>query len=244
MIPIMKRMIFRHSAFLFLTLFFLGCAPKEIKEVPQVDVDFPFPETGKSALETALKWVEESEEAFEAVKTYTAVYHKEERVDSSKLKEKETILVKFRKPNQIYMKWTKEPNKGMELIYPVKENKLVVEPGGLLDLVTPKMYLNPTDKLAMHQNRHPVTEADIGFFIRRYADDLRKAAEKEEAAVSIQEAVPFMEKVAIRVEVILPEEGYYCARSVVFLTSRLRFLCMWNFTILTIIFSNVTVSRS
>jgi len=177
----------------------------------------------KKALRQALKIVKASEKALEEIEEYTSVYLKVERSDSGKLRKEETILVKYRKPNQIYMKWIKEPNKGMELIYPVRENKLLVEPGGVLDVFTPNLYLNPRDKLAMLYNRHPVTEADIGFFINRYANDFKKALKKNEARVVIKNPSSILNRQATRVEVDLPKEGYYCARSVVYFDNENNF---------------------
>jgi len=172
---------------------------------------------------SALQVIEASLKAFEDIDQYTAIYLKEERINGSKLRPLETILVKFRKPNQIYMKWILEPNKGMELIYPVRDNKVVVEPGGLLDIITPKIYLNPTDKLAMRKNRHPVTEANSGYFIKKYASDFKRALKKREIQVQINENAEVIDQKAIRIEMNFPQDGYYCSRSIVFFDSKTQF---------------------
>lgn len=192
-----------------------GCAAKSVKPVVVAEGPKAAEETGL----TAEKVVRDSLEAYGGIEDYTAVVHKEERFGAGPLRPKETIFVKFRKPNQIYMKWIEEPNKGMELIYPVKGNKLVVEPGGLLDLVTPRLYLNPTDKLALRDNRHPVSEAGIGFLIEQYARDFSRAAGKNEARVIFENPSQIAGRPAHRVETVLPsspDSGYYCYRSVVY----------------------------
>lgn len=208
----MKRIIF--SPLLAFLLIWMGCAPTQVKPIPEVVLP-PFEESLETAQE-ALKILEASELAFEEIQEYTSIYLKEERLDTGKLRPQETVLVKFRKPHQIYMKWIKEPNKDMELIYPVRDNKLLVEPGGILDWITPKMYLNPTNNLAMMRNRHPVTEANIGYLVRRYTQDFRKALEKKELRVLLEEGSSFMGRSANRLEVYLHEEGYYCYRSIVY----------------------------
>ncbi len=215
----MKRIIFKF--FLFSFLIYSGCAAPTMKK-PLSQMPPEKSELTPDSLDKAFSIVQESLKAYDRVHDYTAVYHKEERLKSAKLRPKEIIFVKFRKPNQIYMKWIEEPNKGMELIYPVRENKLVVEPGGLLDVITPKMYLNPTDKLSLLENRHPITEADLGYFIRRYSEDIQTAKEKGELQVRLDEGVDFKGSLADRVEFFLPQNGYYCSRSVVYFDQKSR----------------------
>lgn len=219
----MKRINFKQTVLFFCLSLFLGCQTPKI-EKPLIK-ESPTQESlkDKKAPRKALKIVQACEKAFEEIQEYTSVYLKVERSDSGKLRKEETILVKYRKPNQIYMKWIKEPNKGMELIYPVREDKLLVEAGGIVDVFTPKLYLNPRDKLAMLNNRHPVTEADIGFFINRYANDFKKALKKNEAGVVIKNPSSILNRQVTRVEVHLSGEGYYCERSVVYFDNENHF---------------------
>lgn len=177
------------------------------------------PAAARQELEKAKKVVEECVAAYQKMEGYSAVILKKDRLQGQgeELREEETIFVKFRKPNQIYMKWVKEPNKGRELIYPVKGDKMVVQPGGWIDLITPRLYLHPTDKLAMLEHRHPVTESNMGFLIRRYAADFGRALAKNEAQIHFENPGKFGEKPAHRLELILPDSplaGYYCYRSV------------------------------
>ena len=219
LIRTMKRIIFKLLFFVF--LIHSGCAVPTVKE-PLSLMPTAKSESAPDSLGKAFSIVQACLAAYDQIEDYTAVYHKEERLKSAKLRPKEIIFVKFRKPNQIYMKWIEEPNKGMELIYPVRENKLVVEPGGLLDVITPKMYLNPTDKLSMLENRHPITEADLGYLIGRYAEDFTTAKEKAEIRVRLNEGVDFKGVLADRVELFLPQNGYYCSRSVVYFDQKSR----------------------
>jgi outer membrane lipoprotein-sorting protein len=62
------------------------------------------------------KWLNEAQAAYSSVTSYTAVFHKQQRVQGKLLPE-ETIQVKFKKPCSLYMKWIEEPYRGSELIY-------------------------------------------------------------------------------------------------------------------------------
>ncbi len=211
----MRKMKHINFSFLFIVLLFVGCGGSFLLQEKGEPMQQPQEATADITLDKALSLVQACEEAYGKVEDYTAVLYKEERLKSSALRPKETIFVKYRKPNQIYMKWVEEPNKGMELIYPVRDQKLVVEPGGLLDVITPKMYLNPKDNLAMVHNRHPVTEAHLGFLVDRYIADFKSAKEKGEVKVLLSEGVQLGEESVDQIEVFLLGEGYYCARSVI-----------------------------
>lgn len=197
-------------------LLLTGCAAPSVKQSMESTATPPAEESSEETLIRALTLIESCLNAYDQVQSYTAIFHKEERLKSSKLRPKETIFIKFRKPNQIYMKWIEEPNKGMELIYPVRDNKLVVEPGGIMDLITPKMYLHPHDNLAMVHNRHPITEAGLGYLIESYSLDFKKAKEKGEIKVLLEEGVDFNGKLTDKLEIFLIGEDYYCSRSVLF----------------------------
>lgn len=217
LIPKIQPIVFK--ALILLVLPLSGCAPYQGLRRP-VTVSGPQINIHEAAtLAEAKKVVEESLRAYRDIHDYTATCFKEERLDGGSLRPKETIFVKFRKPNQIYMKWVKEPNKDMELIYPVKENKMVVEPGGLIDILTPRLYLNPTDKLAMVGNRHPVTEAHLGFLIQRFAGDFNRAAAKNEVEIHFENPAQILGRSSHRIEAVLPADpsaGYYCYRSVIY----------------------------
>jgi hypothetical protein len=58
------------------------------------------------------KWLMEAEAAYDRVESYTAIFHKQQRI-AGELLEEENIFLKFRKkPYSLYMKWVTEPYKG------------------------------------------------------------------------------------------------------------------------------------
>ena len=69
------------------------------------------------------KWLTEAEAAYDRVESYTAIFHKQQRI-SGKLLPEENIFLKCRKePFSLYMKWVTKPFKGSELLYVVGWNE-------------------------------------------------------------------------------------------------------------------------
>ncbi len=62
------------------------------------------------------EWILEAEEALANIDSYTAVFHKQERVKGW-LKAEEVVFLKFKKPFKVYMRWLKDPGKGREVVY-------------------------------------------------------------------------------------------------------------------------------
>jgi uncharacterized protein DUF1571 len=124
-------------------------------------------------------WINEAEAAYEDVTSYTAVFHKQQRVAGELLPE-ETILLKFKKPSSLYMKWIKEPYAGSELIYVEgwNQNRVRAHRGGLLGFIT--RNLDPRDPKLMKDNLRPVTDIGIGFLIKTVAANMREAIRAKE----------------------------------------------------------------
>jgi len=120
------------------------------------------------------KWINEAEAAYSSVTSYMAVFHKQQRVRGELLPE-ETILVKFKKPHSLYMKWIEEPYSGSELIYVEgwNNNRVRAHRGGLLRFVT--RNLAPRDSKLMKDNLRPVTDTGIGFLLTTVATHIRQA---------------------------------------------------------------------
>ncbi|MDD5557517.1 MAG: DUF1571 domain-containing protein [bacterium] len=98
----------------------------------------------------------------ESLEDYTAVFHKQQRVGGT-LHAEEKILFKFRKPFMVYMKWLDGAHAGREALFVRGEHgdRLLVHPGGLMNLFAPTVSLDPRGMLAMRGNLRPITEAGI-----------------------------------------------------------------------------------
>ncbi|NLH49219.1 MAG: DUF1571 domain-containing protein [Myxococcales bacterium] len=118
------------------------------------------------------------------IKDYSCVLIKQERI-KGKLQEKNTSLLKFRKPGDIYMKWIKEPHLGRELIYRLgKDEKLLVHEGGLLSVATVSLSLDSS--LLRADTNHKLTELDIGNTLKMIYDNLYRGLKANEVTLQFK----------------------------------------------------------
>jgi len=121
------------------------------------------------------KWLTEAEAAYDRVESYTAIFHKQQRI-SGKLLPEENIFLKCRKkPFSLYMKWVTKPFKGSELLYVVgwNEDRVRAHRGGMLRIIV--RNLDPNDQLLMENDLRPVTSTGIGYLLKTVAINMRKA---------------------------------------------------------------------
>ena len=152
------------------------------------------------------EWLKEAEAAYDGVTSYTAVFHKQQRVDGKLLPE-ETILLKYRKPFSLYLKWIKAPYKGSELLYVAgwNENRIRAHSGGILRFVT--RNLDPRDPGLMEGNLRPVTSIGIGYLLKAVATNIRKAIKVRELTFSERgEETVYGRKTQV-LEVFFPRRG-------------------------------------
>lgn len=154
--------------------------------------------------------------AYEDIHDYVCTFNKQERIDGDLLP-METIRLKFKKPFSVYMRWIEEPRKGMEVLYVQGENdrKMIAHPGSFPDIT---VKVDPNGKLAMRQNRHPVTEVGIGSAIQIIAKDIQRAGEHPEDSVKyLDHGIEDVNGEKSRcIEAIMPADensGYYAHRA-------------------------------
>jgi outer membrane lipoprotein-sorting protein len=158
------------------------------------------------------------EKAYEKVEDYTTIFLKQERVNG-KLLPKETVFMKFRKPFSVYMKWIGEPRRNQEVLFVSgwNNNKLLAHKGSFPDLT---VALDPRGSLAMTDNRHPITDVDIGTTINLIVKDVRRAEQHpEDGCRMVDHGVAQVFGANSRcVEAVMParkDSGYYAHRAMV-----------------------------
>ena len=152
------------------------------------------------------EWLREAEAAYDRVPTYTAVFHKQQRV-AGKLRPEETILLKCRKkPFSLYMKWIRAPYKGSELLYVAgwNEGRVRAHRGGILRFVT--RNLDPRDPGLMAGNLRPVTSTGIGYLLETVATNIRKAIKVGELTFSERGQETVYRRNTQILEVVIPKE--------------------------------------
>jgi hypothetical protein len=123
-----------------------------------------------SNLKDQLTW-NEIESSYGRIRTYQCLYEKEERAISDG--EKQTIKVSFRKPFDVRLEWLNGGKVDQTAVYRQGQNdgKVLARQSGLLGVLTGTIKLDPTDKLALSDSRHPITEMGIGKIIERAQHD-------------------------------------------------------------------------
>lgn len=114
-------------------------------------------------IEYSLLLLKDGAEYLRQFETYTAVFHKQERLGGD-LSEVQTIDIKIRqRPHfAVYMRW-RNGDRGRQLLYSdeYEDGDMVVKLGGFKGRLLPGIRLNPTGSKALEQARHPVTQAGL-----------------------------------------------------------------------------------
>ncbi len=162
-------------------------------------------------------WIRDMEAAYLEINSYTAIFHKQEQING-KLREEETIFVKFKKPFKIYMKWIKNPYNGREALYVEgwNENRMVIYESTLIGGVT--VNLDPKGFIAMKGNRHPITDSGIGNLVKLIGDNLTKGIKDGELAFKERGEETVYHRKTNKVELVFSKDkarGYYCYRAII-----------------------------
>jgi outer membrane lipoprotein-sorting protein len=173
---------------------------------------------------TLLTLLAQMESSYARVKDYTAVFHKQERLEGVLLPE-ETILLKFQKPLKVYMKWIKDPYRGREALYVQGDydNKVIAHQGGILRLIT--LSLDPRGATAMEGNRHPITEIGFGYLLEGLRKDIDKSLEHGDLKITRIEQELFRDRLSTVVEARSAPRGgrrYYASRMVLHVDKELE----------------------
>ena len=161
-------------------------------------------------------WLRQAEIVLERTESYTAIFHKQERVKGW-LKTKETVYLKFKKPFKVYMKWIEDPGKGREVLYVdgLNNNRILIRDPGFLGVVI--MNLNPQGPIAMNGSRHPITEVGLEHLVKVFGHNLRKGLRSGELEfIRGKEGMVYGRRIQ-PLEFIFsrdPRNGYYCYRSI------------------------------
>jgi outer membrane lipoprotein-sorting protein len=112
--------------------------------------------------------------SYERVHDYTATYEKRERaIDHGA---PQTIRLSFRKPLDVRLDWLDDKGKvDQTAVYRngMNDGKLIARRSGMLGSIVGTVRLDPHDKRALEDSRHPITEVGLGYIIARVEKDLK-----------------------------------------------------------------------
>jgi outer membrane lipoprotein-sorting protein len=147
--------------------------------------------------------------AYEKIDDYICRFSQKE-LANGKIREDKNLVLKFKKPQHIYLRWTEGNDKGIESIYVEgkNKNKLVVHLNGFWKFIT--VSLDPRNSKAMKDRRHPITEAGIGFIVKMMADNYSRAQNDKDCVISKAEDDEVGGRKAIKIDATFPpDKGYY-----------------------------------
>jgi hypothetical protein len=136
----------------------------------------------------AMQSVERAVARYQQVHSYTCLFTKRERLAPGRELTTQIMDMKVAtRPLSIYLRY-REPNAGREAIWVEgrHDGKVLVHEAGLARLLTGTLRVDPRSRMAMSENRHPITEAGIGFLISQLADRWPIEMTPELARVAIE----------------------------------------------------------
>ncbi|MDJ0905310.1 MAG: DUF1571 domain-containing protein, partial [Woeseiaceae bacterium] len=159
------------------------------------------------------------EQAWLEIEDYSKLVDKTERLVNGDVTQ-QTVYIKFRQPNQYYMTVLDGPNKGGELIYPVREGSelAVAHAGGfrgglarflqatvILRKVVPTEFRldDPTLGEWQHQT---ATDTSMGATIARIAGNVRRAIDFGEGDISVEKDCDIADKCLLKLDFLLPAD--------------------------------------
>jgi len=171
----------------------------------------------KDKVITSIKLMEES---YAKVEDYTAIFtvHNQNKEEGHK---RDTILIKFKKPLRLYMKWIEGPKAGRQLLYvPGKYGKVVlIREVGVLGLFT--LQLNPEGRTFRDRAKRGIENAGLAGMVNLISDNLRRGMENGEVRLRDYGWVRGEDGVRARkiegVFINVEKNGYEAHRTVVYL---------------------------
>jgi hypothetical protein len=168
----------------------LASAPRDV--VPKLAVPRPAAPPDRTKAEDpvteAKRLIAECKARYGRLNDYSCTFFKRERMADGRMTGQHVMQMKSRtRPFSIYFKFLK-PNAGREVIFVHGRNgnRAMAHDVGLGKLLAGTLNLDPRSRMAMEENRHPITDAGIGHLIDEVS--ARWAAEMKhgETAVTIQ----------------------------------------------------------
>jgi outer membrane lipoprotein-sorting protein len=143
---------------------------------------------------------------------YTATFLTQERVDGE-LRPQQRLVLKFKKPFKVYLRWLTGKNEGRQALYPagVDGNKLWVRVPMLVGAVT--VSLDPQSPRARKGGRHPITDVGIGRLLDLISDNAYRGIQHGELTIGEDGQHATFDRPTQRYTLHWPTDpakGYYC----------------------------------
>lgn len=196
-----------------------GCAPGMREKITRPrSPDTAAAAVGEEADELR-KIFQAAEDSYSNVDDYSCVFYKRQRL-GGRLQDRQKIILKFREPMDVYMKWLKGPHEGQEVLYSpsLHGEKGLARAGGRLGRWAPVIRIDRDGYWVMRDNIHPLDHVGIGYYLDTFMENSRRARETEAGSIIDRGEGEVGGRPARVIECLLPpekEKGFYCYRCVV-----------------------------
>ncbi|HJQ99221.1 MAG TPA: DUF1571 domain-containing protein [Candidatus Polarisedimenticolaceae bacterium] len=153
----------------------------------------------------ALALIEGMTKTGAALRAYTMTLVKRELI-AKKLEPEERFLVKWQRPQKIYLKEIAGPREGQEVLFVPGSNKgrIKVHKGTFPDIT---VNLDPRGRLAMGHAHHPVPDVSIPHFVELVAKNVARMREKGVGKIELVGREELFGVPTVKIEVTTPPTG-------------------------------------
>jgi len=156
-------------------------------------------------------------QAYSRVDHYTTTFLLKERVDRE-LGPNQWLMLKFKKPLKIYMRWLKGKHENRQALYPagVDGNELWVRLPLLVGAVT--VSLDPQSPRARKDSRHAITDVGIGRLVDLITENTSRGLQRGELTIEDSGQRTAFDRPAQRYILHFPADpgkGYYCMTAII-----------------------------
>jgi len=158
------------------------------------------------AIDDTVTIMERVRDTMASISDYSCMFSKHELVGDRIFLE-DNIILKVKRPDHFYLKWTKGTNKNRVAIYVEgrNNNKILLHLNGLLGLLP--LHIDPAGKEAFKENRHSITEADFVAIADRFLTNCRRGLTDPECVLRVR---TLKDPDTLELEGVFPrEKGYY-----------------------------------
>lgn len=157
------------------------------------------------AIERARREMAACREKYRAIRDYSCVFHKRERIDGVLVRPHVMTMRVRTEPHAVYFKFV-TPDAGREAIFEPAKNhgKIVFHDVGLGRLIAGTMLLDPRGSMAMEENRHPINDAGIGNLIDTLSDRWASELDPAESLVEVRPHAKVADRACTLIETIHP----------------------------------------
>jgi outer membrane lipoprotein-sorting protein len=156
-------------------------------------------------------------QAYAQIDHYTATFLIQERVDGD-LVPTQRVVLKFKKPFKVYMRWLTGKHEGRQALYPagVDGKDLLVRLPILIGAVT--VSLDPQSPRARKGGRHPITDVGIGRLLDLITENSHRGLQRGELTSEDGGDLATFARPTHRYILHFPTdptEGYYCMTALI-----------------------------